>query len=247
MEFLEGISALQIAVAVAATLGAAFVRGVTGFGFGIVLVPVLALAISPVEAVLAINIMAGLLALTDVRLVLREAERSVLILGALIVAGTLPGLLLLYAMPPAFARVLIALAALIAFFAILLPQRGLVQHSAAITTATGLSAGLLTGLVGMPGPPVIPYYMSRDIPKATAKASMIGVFGIAAIAGVGSGVAIGVLNARTLTFGLALFPFVLLGNWLGSLVFGSVSDRVWRLIVGLVLGGAAVAAVLRLF
>ena len=247
MEAIAGFSALQIAVAALATLGAAFIRGLTGFGFGIVLVPILALAVAPLEAVLAINIMAGLLALTDIRLILRDSERSALILGALILVGTLPGLMLLDAMPAEVARVVIAVAALGAFFAIILPTRSLVQYSAVTTTATGLSSGLLTGLVGMPGPPVIPYYVNRDIPRITAKASMIAVFGIAALAGVSSGVAIGALNGRIVVLGLALFPVVLVGNWLGSLVFGSVSDRVWRTFVGLVLGGAALASILRLF
>ena len=51
-QFLSGFTATQIAVAVAATLGAAFIRGLTGFGFGILLVPILALALTPVEAVI---------------------------------------------------------------------------------------------------------------------------------------------------------------------------------------------------
>jgi len=46
--------------------------------------------------------------------------------------------------------------------------------------------------------------------------------------------------------GLALFPLVLLGNWLGSHAFGKVSDRAWRIFVGIVLGAAAVAALVKL-
>jgi len=112
-DFLAEFSAVQIAVAVAATLGAAFIRGLTGFGFGILLVPILALALTPVEAVLAINIMAGLLAFTEIRMILREAERrSVLVIGALVVVGTAPGLMLLDATPQGLARLLIALIAL---------------------------------------------------------------------------------------------------------------------------------------
>lgn len=247
MEFLEVFSAPQIAVAVIATLGAAFIRGLTGFGFGILLVPILALALSPVEAVLAINIMAGLLALTEIRLILREAERSAYIIGALVVLGTAPGLWVLSVTAVDLARLLIALVALSAFVAILLPQRGAEQPGAATTAATGLSAGFLTGFAAMPGPPVVPYYVGRDIPRATAKASMIGIFGIAAIAGIGSGAAIGVFNAKVGILGLALFPLVLLGNWLGSLAFGKVSDRLWRGFVGIVLGAAAIAALSRLF
>ena len=247
MEFLEVFSGPQIAVAVLATLGAAFIRGLTGFGFGILLVPILALALSPVEAVLAINIMAGGLAFTEIRMILREAERSAAVIGALVVVGTGPGLWLLSVTPPDIARLLIALVALSAFVAILVPQRGAEQPGVMATTATGLSAGVLTGFAAMPGPPVVPYYVGRAIPRLVAKASMVGIFGIAALAGIGSGAVLGVLSAQVLVLGLALFPLVLLGNWIGSLAFGKVSDRLWRGFVGVVLGSAAVAALVKLF
>jgi len=247
LEFLEAFSAPQIVVAVIATLGAAFIRGLTGFGFGILLVPILALALSPVEAVLAINIMAGGLAFTEIRMILREAERSAYVIGGLVVLATGPGLWLLSITPPDIARVLIALVALSAFVAILVPQRGAEQPGVLATTATGLSAGVLTGFAAMPGPPVVPYYVGRAIPRTTAKASMVGIFGIAAIAGIGSGAAIGVLSQQLVILGLALFPLVLLGNWIGSLAFGKVSDTLWRGFVGVVLGAAAIAALVRLF
>ncbi|MEO1648339.1 MAG: sulfite exporter TauE/SafE family protein [Pseudomonadota bacterium] len=247
MDFLAAFSPVQIAVAALATFGAAFIRGLTGFGFGILLVPILALALSPVEAVLAINIMAGLLAFTEVRLILREAERSAFVIGGLVVLATAPGLWLLSITPVDVARLLIAMVALSAFFAILLPQRGAEQPGPMTTTVTGLSAGVLTGFAAMPGPPVVPYYVGRDIPRATAKASMIGIFGIAALAGVGSGAAIGVMSWRVAVLGLSLFPLVLLGNWVGSLAFGKVSDRTWRSFVGVVLGAAALAALIKLF
>ncbi len=246
MDFLAGFSWLQIAVAATATLGAAFIRGLTGFGFGILLVPILALAITPVEAVLALNIMAGLLALSEIRYVLREAERSALTISVLVLLATAPGLMLLAATPPALARLLIALVALSAFIAVLLPRRAAHQPGHVTTGLTGISAGLLTGFAAMPGPPVVPYYVGRDIPRVTAKASMIGIFGVAAIAGVGSGAALGVLEWRVVVLGLALFPLVLLGNWAGSHAFGKVSDRAWRIFVGVVLGAAAVAALVKL-
>lgn len=246
MEFLLGFSVLQIAVAAIATLGAAFIRGLTGFGFGILLVPILALAITPVEAVLTLNIMAGLLALSEIRYVLREAERSALTISVLLVLTTLPGLLLLDALPTALARLLIALVALSAFFAILLPRRAAHVPGPLATGLTGLSAGVLTGFAAMPGPPVVPYYVGRDIPRVTAKASMIGIFGVAAMAGVTSGAVSGLLEWRIVVLGLALFPLVLLGNWIGSLAFGKVSDGAWRVFVGLVLGAAAVAALVKL-
>ena len=247
MEFLSAFSAPQIAVAVIATLGAAFIRGLTGFGFGILLVPILALALSPVEAVLAINIMAGGLAFTEIRMILREAERSAYVIGALVVLGTAPGLWLLSITPPDIARLLIALVALSAFVAILVPQRGAEQPGALATSATGLSAGVLTGFAAMPGPTVVPYYVGRAIPRTVTKASMVCIFGIAAMAGIGSGAVLGVLSSQLIVLGLSLFPLVLLGNWIGSLAFGKVSDKLWRGFVGLVLGSAALAALIKLF
>jgi len=246
LDLLAGFSATQIAIAVVATFGAAFIRGLTGFGFGILLVPILALALTPVQAVLAINVMAGLLALSEIRYILREAERSALTISILVVIATAPGLMLLAATPQGLARLLIALVALSAFFAILLPQRQAHIPGPVTTGLTGLSAGILTGFAAMPGPPVVPYYVGRDIPRQTARASMIGVFGVAAIAGIGSGAAIGVLESRTLWLGLGLFPLVLLGNWIGSLAFGKVSDRLWRSFVAIVLAAAALAALIKL-
>ncbi|MGB3796736.1 MAG: sulfite exporter TauE/SafE family protein [Alteraurantiacibacter sp.] len=246
MEFLDGFSALQIAVAAIATLGAAFIRGLTGFGFGILLVPILALAITPLEAVLALNIMAATLALLEIRYILREAERSALTICVFVVLATLPGMMLLDATPAPLARLLIALVALLAFFAVLLPRRSANVPGPMTTGLAGISAGLLTGFAAMPGPPVIPYYVGRDIPRQTAKASLIGIFGVAGVAGVGSGAVIGVLEWRTVILSLALFPLVMLGNWLGSLAFGKVSDKAWRIFVGLVLAAAAGAALFKL-
>ncbi|MCB2067261.1 MAG: sulfite exporter TauE/SafE family protein [Erythrobacter sp.] len=247
MDLIAGFSTLQIAVAVAATLGAAFIRGLTGFGFGILLVPILALALTPVQAVLAINIMAGLLAFSELRLILRHAERrSALTICAMVLLATPLGLMLLDATPRGLARLLIALVALSAFFAVLLPRRGADQPGHLTTGLTGLVAGLLTGFAAMPGPPVVPYYVGRDIPRVTAKASMVAVFGVAALTGVASGAALGVLEWRIVALSVGLFPLVLLGNWVGSHAFGKGNDKLWRLFVGVVLAAAAVAALVKL-
>ena len=44
-----------------------------------------------------------------------------------------------------------------------------------------------------------------------------------------------------------LFPAVLLGNWLGNKASGRIGDRSWRICVGMVLGGAAAAALWKAF
>ena len=78
---------------------------------------------------------------------------------------------------------LIALVALSAFFAILFPVREPEQPGLVTTGLTGAASGILTGFAGMPGPPVVPYYVGRAIPRQVAKSSMILIFTFAAMIG----------------------------------------------------------------
>ena len=248
MGFLADFTTAQIVIAVSATLGAAFVRGLTGFGFGFLLTPILALALAPIEAVLLINVLAFMLAVSEIRFVRREAQRSALWIAGLLALTVMPGLILLSITPPAIARILIALAALAAFVIVVWPRAKQPRPPGPVTTgATGLVAGIATGFAAMPGISVVPYYLRQDIPRVAAKASMVGIFGFSALASLTSGAVTGLLGTHLFLLGLSLFPIMALGNWAGSLVFGRVSDPVWRTAVGLVLGAAAVAALWKAF
>ncbi|MCL4672581.1 MAG: TSUP family transporter [Sphingomonadaceae bacterium] len=243
----DSFTALQIAIALVATLGSAFVRGLTGFGMAILLVPVLALALPPVEAVVTANFLSLFIGLSEVRRLARDSEKTAWTLGALVLLATPLGLYALSLTTPAIARLLIALIALSAFVAVLMPPRGAATPTRLVTGGVGVLSGLMTGYAGMPGPPVVPYYVGRHLPRETAKASMMLVFTMAGFAGIVSGAALGVVRLELALFAAALFPTVLVGNWLGARASGRVSDPVWRAFVGVVLGGAALAAVLRLF
>ena len=245
MEF--DYTTLQILAALFAAFGSAFVRGLTGFGMAILLVPVLALALTPVDAVLLTNFLSVFIGLSEIRRLLRDAERSAWIIIMLVAVTTPVGLYLLSITTPAIARVVIALIALSAFVAILLPRRGALDHHPATTGGVGLLSGLMTGYAGMPGPPVVPYYVGRDIPREVAKASMLLIFTCASSVGLASGTAMGVLEWQMGVLAALLFPSVLLGNWLGNKASGRIEDRTWRICVGAVLGGAALAALLKAF
>ncbi len=242
-----GLTEVQIGVALAAALAAAFVRGLAGFGMAILLVPVLGLAIAPAEAVVTANWLGIFIGLVGLRTILGQAERSAYVIGALAMVATPLGVWLLAQTDPALARLLIALVALLAFGLVLLPKRP-AEHIPPTTEtgATGLACGVLTGFAGMPGVPVVPYYLRRLIAPTVARASMMTIFMATSIAGVGSAMALKVANWRELIFAAALFPAVLLGNWLGGKAFGKVSDAAWRSFTGGVLGLAAAAALWKL-
>ena len=244
---IAGFALWQVALALLATFASAFVRGLAGFGMAILLVPVLALALKPVEAVLAANLLGLLVGLTEWRWMWGAAEKSARSISAMIALTTLPGMAILALTPAPLARLLIALVALSAFVAMLLPQRKAEVHGRAATLAVGAASGLLTGFAGMPGPPVVPYYVGRPIPRDVAKASMILIFTLAGSVGLASGAIIGALHGQLMLLALGLFPAVLLGNWLGKRASGHVGDRAWRIFAASVLAAAALAALLKLF
>lgn len=246
MEAIGGFTAVQIAVALAAAFGSAFVRGLTGFGMAILLVPVLALALPPVEAVVLTNALSLMIGATEMRSLVRDAERSAWWIGGAVVLTTPLGLFALSVTGKDVARLVIALIALSAFVAILLPRRGSAMPGRAVTGAVGALSGLMTGYAGMPGPAVVPYYAGRDLPRAIAKASMQLIFVIAATVGLAAAAWLGILRWELLLFAVLILPVVILGNRLGARVSGRVSDPLWRTSVGVVLGGAALAAFIRL-
>ena len=174
------------------------------------------------------------------------AEPTAWAIGAAVVLTTPLGLYALSLTGKDVARLVIALIALSAFIAILLPKRGAAVPGRLTTGSVGVLSGLMTGYAGMPGPPVVPYYAGRDLPRPTIKASMQLIFTIAACAGLGSAAWLGILRWELLLFALVMLPMILAGNRLGARVSGRVSDPVWRVTVGLILGGAAAAAFARI-
>jgi uncharacterized membrane protein YfcA len=72
------------------------------------------------------------------------------------------------------------------------------------------------------------------------------IFTIAATAGLVTATWLGILRFELLLFAVLILPVIILGNRLGARVSGTISDSVWRAAVGVVLGGAALAAFIRI-
>lgn len=244
---LAGLNPEQIALMVAAALAAAFVRGLSGFGMAILLVPILGLVISPQSAVVTSNLLALMIGLVGLKKVIGHSEASAKPIAALAMLATPLGLWALSVTDPPVARFLIAMVAIAAFVIVLLPKRGETFRPHALETGgTGVAAGVLTGFAGMPGPPVIPYYLRRAIPPQTARASMMAIFLATSLAGSVAALALGLMELKDAVLAAILFPAILIGNALGGLAFGKVSATLWRSFAGLVLGAAAIGALIKL-
>jgi uncharacterized membrane protein YfcA len=241
------ISYAALVLAAVMTFGAAAIRGLTGFGMAIILVPLLGLIIAPADAVVVGIIVQLLIAPVGIGKIIAEAERkSALTIAAWAVAATPLGLWLLGQTSPDLARMLIAMIAIGAFALVLLPPSRGRKPGGLATGLTGIASGILTGFAAMPGPPVVPFYMRQKLPPVTTRASMMLVFFATSIAGTLSAFVLGVATTRLFWLSLLLFPAVLAGNWIGGMAFGKVPEALWRSSVAAILGMAGVAAVVRL-
>lgn len=243
-----GLSLPGLALAAALTFGAAAIRGLTGFGMAIILVPLLGLLMPPAQAVVLGILLQLLIGPVGLGIILRDAHRSSAVpLSAVAMVMTPLGIAALTAVPPDVARLIIALVALGAFAIILLPQLPAGHRPGRLAIGlTGAASGILNGFAAMPGPPVVPFYLRQSLDPATARASMMLVFFATAIAGTLTAWWAGLVDAPLLTLAILLFAPMVLGNWLGGLVFGRIPTVLWRTIVGVVLGIAGIGAAVRL-
>lgn len=250
MTFIEsatGLTPVAIALAAAMTFGAAAIRGLTGFGMAIILVPLLGLVIRPDQAVVLAILLQFLIGPVGIKTIIADSDRpSSLMIAGFAVLATPFGLWLLAHTAPDVARLLISFIAIGAFILVILPKGQGVVPGRAVTAATGVAAGVLTGFAAMPGPPVVPYYLRGAFTPVTARASMMLIFFATAIAGTIASTLLGLATLPLILLAVALFVPMFIGNHLGQMAFGRVSPTIWRSMVALLLGVAGIAALIRL-
>lgn len=234
----------SLALAAGAVLVSAVLRGLTGFGFAIIAVPLLSLVMAPKFAV-------GMCCLLQLVFAFTEAPRAwvkahtaplpTLVVFALL--GTPVGMIVLRVLPESLDRIAIALAAILAL--VVVWRAADLRHvlKALRPAPIGFFAGLLNGLASMPGPPVVMYFLSAPIAPVAARASLIVFFAATSLFATVSGVALGIVNPAVAAAALICLPLLLAGSALGAFLFHTGDARLFRN-AGLVVlaAGAATAA-----
>ncbi|MBN2318786.1 MAG: sulfite exporter TauE/SafE family protein [Acidobacteria bacterium] len=116
-----------------------------------------------------------------------------------------------------------------------LPLHARVQWPAWSAPPTGLVSGILGGLFGTGGPPVIVYYRLSGVNKAVFRGSLMAVFLIIALVRVPSYIVGGLITEPRLWSTLAVAPAVILGAFAGSRIHIQLSEETFRRIVSAVL------------
>lgn len=225
-------------------LAAAMVQSISSFGFGVVLVgllPVLGMAVRHAVVLVTLLVVPNL-AIAVWRLRRRVDLRQVgwVLLG--VPLGIPPGLYLLTEGPEWALRgglgIVLVVAALEPFFRErMAPGRG----SRRWAFAAGMCSGALGAALSTGGPPVVLYFYRLGRDKEQTKASIMATFvGTVAMRLVGYLVQAPLTGKVLLTSGLlwqamAYAPAVVVGTVVGEWVFGSVSQRGFRMAVAAML------------
>lgn len=236
--------AFVLAPVLAIVVFSGILRGLTGFGFAIVAVPLLSSVVEPRLAVAIaapLQLAIGLLDAPKAWGLAHRPPMAGLLMGALV--GTPLGMIALRVTPAGPQRLVVAVAALVALAAV---WRGRVGRDSVIAGhpgPVGFVSGLLNGLAAMPGPPVVTYFLTAPISDGAARASLIVYFAVTSLFAVAAGFAVGIIDTPAMWLALLCLPFLIVGNWLGALLFGFGHAALYRVagLAALALAAAAAA------
>ncbi|MGH1578078.1 sulfite exporter TauE/SafE family protein [Planktotalea sp.] len=225
-----------------ATFLAGLVRGFAGFGTAMIYLPIASQFLSPVEALVTLTLMDCLGPVPAMPRALREADWPDL--RRLIVAMTvfMPiGLWLLVTVPDVVFRFGVSAVSLLLLAALVLGLRYTGQLSASKVFGVGASAGVLGGAVGLPGPPVIFFYMASAHPTHVIRATtMVFLVSYDLIIFAMMGVQ-GLLSQSGLVLGALLILPMISGVVLGTWLFRPEYEKVYRTVAYVLIAASALS------
>jgi uncharacterized membrane protein YfcA len=224
---------------------AGITKGLTGFGFSLVAVPILVVLLGPrtgVPVIVLLNSFTNVFLFLSCR---KDAELRRI--GPLIIAGisTVPvGMLLLLALD-ANAVKLIAGCAIVLFAVAFLAgfQRPIRRERWGLASA-GLMSGTLNGLISTGGPPVILFLTNQGVTKHVFRASLITYFLFLNLATVPIFTAGGLVTLSVATYAATFLPALIIGALIGAKLLKRVPERVFRIITLLIVMIAGAVSIL---
>lgn len=231
----------RLAVTLAVLFGSQVVYALFGFGSGLLSVAVLAFFYPDLSGLVALLLLINLP--TEVFVVARD-RRAVpwRELGPLLLAlsaGIPAGALLLRA--GAGERWLVQLLGVVlllfsAYFLLLEKPGAPLRSRRGSPIGAGLASGVLAGLFGTGGPPLILHFRLRGLPKQSFRAALLAVFLVTGLVRFPVYLAAGLIRLPTLWSALLVLPACLLGLALGQSLHLRVSERGFRRAAAVALG-----------
>jgi uncharacterized membrane protein YfcA len=229
----------------AASLGAAFVRGYSGFGFAALIVAAAGLVTNPLHFVPVVVLADVVLSAQQARDIRRHVDwRRVATLFAGCLAGVPIGVWALTRTDPDIARAAISLY-ILAMCALLVTGRTLHRSAGdAAHVGTGVISGIANG-AAVGGLPVAAFFAAQPIPAAIFRATLIAYFTLLDLWTLPLLWAQGLITRDTLVAAALCLPLMILGVHLGSRRFLNAAPEGFRRFAILLLASLAVLGLLR--
>jgi uncharacterized protein len=219
----------RLVVVLLAVTAAGLLRGFVGFGAALISVPVFSLVLGP-HAAIAVNNVMGLPAVFQLLPeAVRRAERPVVLPICLATVIATPiGTWALVAADPALMTV--GISALVLVMVAILSSgwrlRGRIGMAKLI--AAGIAGGLLQGVAGIGGPPVVAVALSRPGEASQQRANVLALMTAISLSSVLPLLYYGLFTRQTVIIGLVLIPFYSAATALGARYFALGGQRHYR-------------------
>lgn len=231
--------------AIAVAFLAALAQGLTGFGFALVLVPLLSLFNDP-KATVAVSITLGLA--TKLPLLLWDWRHiqwgAIAPLTFAAFAGIALGARLALLADPRWLRLGIALTVIVAATLMLANVRWRARATALATASVGFVSGLLTGSTSMGGPPVALFGVNQAWAKESLRGNLVAYFTFTSLFTTVVFVLLGGVTEEVLRLDALMLPGIAGGLILGNALYRRVeAAMLYRVVVLFVLGTGVIGLV----
>ncbi|MEM6276026.1 MAG: TSUP family transporter [Pseudomonadota bacterium] len=225
---------------VAAVILAGLVRGFSGFGSAMIFLPVAGRVVGPFEAILIFTVCDFFGPLPLLRRAFREGTMEEVGRLLLFCAMGLPlGLYLLTISDPALFRWVVSIATLILLAALILGFRHRLPFTLPTLSGAGLISGLLGGVSGLGGPPVILLYLASsratEVIRANTLVFLVGFDVLMSL----SLFAFGRFDLGVAVLGLLLLVPYTAAGLLGQKLFDPARGTLYRRVAYVIIGAAA--------
>ena len=235
----------EVTIASAVLFLSGFVYGCTGFGFGLIAVPALALVVGPDRAVPLtsfVSLPPSLYLLIGARRSIRPRLLAVLLAGA--VVATPLGAWALRSVPAEPMKAGMGILFVVLAVVLLGGWKRPLGNAGAGTFAAGAAAGLMGSGAGVPGPPILLFLANQGERKDVVRATLAAFFLCSYLLSLVAYQVAGLVDRSLGILALQTIPAALLGSGLGLLASKKLSERLFRKIalVLVALSGAVLLA-----
>jgi len=223
------IFSISWALALCAVFFAAFIRGVTGFGFALILAPILLLILTPANAVV-VNLFLGLISNI---LVLFYSFKKVdlkkilpMVIGSAL--GIPLGAWIIILIEPAALKILIGGVTVSCAVLLALDFSRTFHHEKLGSSVAGFLSGVLSSSASLGGPPVVLFMHNQNWQKDVIHSSLAVYFLFACFWSLIALYMSGLVDTQIIVEAASLTPALLSGVGLGIMFFHRINARYFR-------------------